>query len=127
MTTFTIPTETITENLTLITTETTSIITTILHTITTGHKGNRSIETVTITETAGTSEGINATTEVEQVFGFVIFLLITTVIEWLVLRCRTRTKIETAYSDGQKAGLERERERLNIAKREGTISQSTLV
>ena len=121
MTTFTIPTETITENLTLTTTATTSIITTVLHTITFGHKGNQTATTtVTITEAAGTSEGISIATEIEQVFGFAIFLIITAVIEWWILRCRNRKKIKTAYSSGERAASGR-------AKEERIASETTLV
>ena len=85
MTTFTIPTETITQivlsTITSLTTLTTTLTTTAIIT-------TRENITVTAPATAGT--GISQTSDILQILGFIFGIIITIIIEGLVCNCRVK-------------------------------------
>jgi hypothetical protein len=102
MTTFTIPTETVTETTTLITSVTTSILTTAFQTITHTRRDN---QTVTTTITTGTTGGIDTLGETLQIIGFIFGIGLTVLVEALVLNCRTKKQKKEAYDSGFSQGV----------------------
>jgi mevalonate kinase len=117
MSTFTIPTITITKTKTLISTVTTSIATTVLQNVTTtvtetGHQNGTSVA-VTVTSTP--AGDINTTTEVLQVLGFAIVLIGGLLIEYFVCKRKAENLVEIARRNGITAGVQQgtreERER----------------
>jgi len=109
MTTFTIPTDTVT------TTIATTIVTSIFQTVTKERNITRDL-TVTVNSTTPSADiGITAIGEAIQVLGFIVAALLLGLIEALIFRCRTRKQVDLAEARGRQQVLsERARQQTSL-------------